>query len=150
MMLLLCNNYTLSINIVCNLTAYSLLLIDVTFRLIPSCILHLITSLSTKSHVLFNSCSWYYPCIPCKLIGCVCSDLSRLLCGGLQSPYGGGVFRPYVYQLPPYFPKFMLFYVTWPSIQQGLQIDNILVNCLCAHTPTVSPLYMALNIFYWL
>ena len=58
----------------------------------------------------------------------------------LQAPYVYQlppylVFRPpMVYQLSPYFPKFMLFYVTWPSIQQGLQIDNILVNCLCAHT----------------
>ncbi len=54
----------------------------------------------------------------------VISDILRG--GGLQAPYG--------LPIAPYFPKFMLFYVTWPSIQQGLQIDNILVNCLCAHT----------------
>ncbi len=62
------------------------------------------------------------------------------------------VFRPpMVYQLSPYFPKFMLFYVTWPSIQQGLQIDNILMNCLCAHTQSVLYIWPSIYMyFYWL
>ncbi len=75
------------------------------------------------------------------------SDLSRLLQGRVFSPP-----PPYVYQLPPYFPNFMLFYVTWPSIQQGLQIDNILVNCLCAHTHSQSSMIWPsiYFYFYWL
>ncbi len=41
----------------------------------------------------------------------------------------------------------MIFYVTWPSIQQGLQIDNIQVNCLCAHTQSVPYIYGSQYIF---
>ena len=85
-----------------------------------------------QASVHVNVTVWYmYMCM------CTCtvrSDLSRLL-------WEWGLQALYVYQLSPYFPKFMLFYVTWPSIQQGLQIDNNYTGKLFVCSHTVSPLY---------